>query len=83
MKAESVPLDQQPETSGEKYVEKEFAREINFKNRVWGELLDSIRKHDFEKAKEVKAVLDAQSRERNAQFEITPYQTLYLFNNRL
>lgn len=25
LKAESVPLDQQPETSGEKYVEKVFA----------------------------------------------------------
>jgi len=54
MKVESYPLEQQPETSGE---------------RVWGPLIETLLRRDFETAKAVKNQLDIDHHERLDNFE--------------
>jgi len=53
-KVESYPLEEQPETSGEK---------------VWGPLIDLLLKEDFEQAKIVKAELDLKGQQELQDFE--------------
>lgn len=53
-KVESYPLDQQPPTSGD---------------RVWGQLIETLRRQDFEQAKIIKTQLDQQGHELLARYE--------------
>jgi len=53
-KVESYPLEQLPPTSGEK---------------VWGQLIEALRREDFEQAKVIKAQLDVQGHELLARYE--------------
>jgi len=54
LKVESYPLEQQPESSGEK---------------VWGQLIETLLAKDFDTAKAVKVELDAEGQERLARYE--------------
>lgn len=65
-KAENFPLEQLPETSGEK---------------VWGPLIETLLRHDFEQAKIIKADLDVKGHERLAQFEQNPYVPAFFHKN--
>jgi len=65
MKVLTPPLDQQPETSGDKQ---------------WGPLLDSLHRRDFEQAKIMKAQVDVLHKERLAKFEADGGYVPTMFN---